>query len=111
MGIHDIVEGKKQWRAHVARVKALPPDYRIVYEEIQKYYFKVGPLGLSDGTLLPGILDFFEQGAADGKGVRELIGEDVARFADDLIKDAGTYADAYQASLTRRTETTGDAAG
>ena len=37
MGIHDIVEGKKQWRAHMARVKALPPDYQIVYKEIQRY--------------------------------------------------------------------------
>ena len=35
MGIHDIIEGKKQWRAHLARVKALPPDYQIVYQEMQ----------------------------------------------------------------------------
>ena len=42
MGIQDIIEGKKQWRAHMARVKALPPDYQIVYKEIQRYFFKVG---------------------------------------------------------------------
>ena len=30
VGIQDIIEGKKQWRAHAARVKALPPDYQIV---------------------------------------------------------------------------------
>ena len=35
MGIQDIIEGKKQWRAHMARVKALPPDHQIVYKEIQ----------------------------------------------------------------------------
>ncbi|NEE35640.1 DUF1048 domain-containing protein, partial [Streptomyces sp. SID7982] len=35
MGIQDIIEGKKQWRAHTARVKTLPPDYRIVYKEMQ----------------------------------------------------------------------------
>ena len=56
MGIQDIIEGKKQWRAHVARVKALPPDYQIVYKEMQKYLFKVGPVDLADGGLLPGIL-------------------------------------------------------
>ncbi|MEK8174547.1 DUF1048 domain-containing protein [Streptomyces sp. M19] len=54
MGIQDIIEGKKQWRAHTARVKALPPDYRIVYKEMQKYLFKVGPVDLTDGPLLPG---------------------------------------------------------
>lgn len=68
MGIQDIIEGKKQWRAHMARVKALPPDYQIVYKEIQKYLFKVGPIDLPDGPLLPGIVDFFEEGAAAGKG-------------------------------------------
>ena len=52
MGIQDIIEGKKQWRAHMARVKALPPDYQIVYKEIQRYLFKVGPVDVDDGTLL-----------------------------------------------------------
>lgn len=100
MGIRDIIEGKKQWRAHVARVKALPPDYQIVYKEMQKYLFKVGPVDLVDGGLLPGIVDFFEAGAADGKGVLELIGTDVAAFCDDLIKDSRTYADVYQESIS-----------
>ena len=100
MGIQDIIEGKKQWRAHVARIKALPPDYRIVYKEMQKYLFKVGPIDLADGGLLPGIVDFFTEGAAAGKGVLELIGSDVAAFCDDLIKDSRTYADVYQESIS-----------
>ena len=100
MGIQDIIEGKKQWRAHMARVKALPRDYQIVYKEIQKYYFKVGPVGLADGSLLPGLLDFFEEGVAADKGVLELIGNDVAAFCDDLVKDTPTYADVYQESIS-----------
>jgi DNA-binding ferritin-like protein (Dps family) len=99
VGIQDIIEGKKQWRAHMARVKALPPDYQIVYKEIQRYLFKVGPIDLADGRLLSGIVDFFEEGVAAGKGVLELIGNDVAAFADDLVKDSRTYADVYQESI------------
>ncbi|MEU7120818.1 DUF1048 domain-containing protein [Streptomyces zaomyceticus] len=99
MGIQDIIEGKKQWRAHKARVKALPPDYQIVHKEMQKYFFKVGPIDLPDGPLLPGIIDFFEEGVASGKGVLELIGSDVAAFCDDLIKDSRTYADVHQESI------------
>ncbi|MFE9664455.1 DUF1048 domain-containing protein [Streptomyces sp. NPDC005955] len=106
MGIQDIIEGKKQWRAHTARVKALPPDYRIVYEEMQKYFFKVGPVDLPDGNLLSGIVDFFEEGAASGKGVLQLIGQDVAAFCDDLIKDSRTYADLYQESARGTSGTT-----
>ncbi|MEU6170110.1 DUF1048 domain-containing protein [Streptomyces tanashiensis] len=100
MGIQDIIEGKKQWRAHKARVKALPPDYQIVYNEMQKYLFKVGPIDLPDGPLLPGIVDFFEEGVASGKGVLELIGTDAAAFCDELIKDSRTYADLYQESIS-----------
>ena len=102
MGIQDIIEGKKRWRAHVARVRALPPDYRIVYQEMQRYFFKVGPVDLPDGTLLSGIVDFFEEGAAAGKGVLEVIGDDVAAFCDDLVKDSRTYADLYQESISGR---------
>lgn len=101
MGIKDIIEskkqwratGKKQWQAHMARVKALPPDYQIVYKEMQRYFLKVGLIYLPDGPLLSGIVDFFEEGVAAGKGVLELIGNDVAAFCDDLAKNSRTCAD------------------
>ncbi|MDK2584555.1 DUF1048 domain-containing protein [Romboutsia sedimentorum] len=102
MGIKDIIKGKKEWKAHVARIKALPKDYQIVYKEIQKYLFKVGPVELSEGIdLLSGIADFFEEGVASGKGVLEVTGNDVAAFCDELIKDSKTYADIYQESVDK----------
>ena len=96
MGIQDVIDGKKRWRAHMARVKALPPDYRIVYKQIQRYLFKVGPVDLPDGRLLSGIVEFFEEGAAAGRGVLELIGSDVAAFCDDLVTDSRTFADVHR---------------
>ncbi|RII34237.1 DUF1048 domain-containing protein [Clostridium chromiireducens] len=103
MRIQEIIEGKKEWRAHVARVKALPKDYQIVYKEIQKYLFKVGPVELTNGIgLLSGIIDLFEEGAFLGKGVLEVTGSDVAVFCDDLIKDSKTYADIYQESVDKK---------
>jgi DNA-binding ferritin-like protein (Dps family) len=95
VAIQDIIEGKNQWRAHMARVTALPPDYQIVYKEIQRYLFKAG-----GGTLLSGIVDFFEEGVAVGKGVLELIGNDVAAFCDDLVNDSRTCADLHQESIS-----------
>ncbi|WP_054815178.1 DUF1048 domain-containing protein [Nocardia arizonensis] len=100
MGIRDIIEGKREWRAHMARVRALPPDYKIVYEESQKYFFKIGPVELVDGSLLSSMLDFFEEGIAAGKGVLELIGDDVAAFCDELVKDSRTHADIYRESIS-----------
>jgi DNA-binding ferritin-like protein (Dps family) len=103
MKIQDIIEGKKQWRGHMARVKVLPKDYQIVYKEIQKYLFKVGPVELTNETgLLFGLVDLFEEGAALGKGVLEVTGSDVAAFCDDLIKDSKTYADLYQESVDKK---------
>jgi DNA-binding ferritin-like protein (Dps family) len=96
VGIQDIIEGKRQLRAHMARVKALPPDYRIVYKEIQGYLFKVGSADVFDGHLLTGIVDFFEEGVAAGQGVLELIGNDVAAFCDDLVNGSRTCAGTRQ---------------
>lgn len=105
MRIQDIIEGKKEWRAHVERVKSLPQDYQIVYKEIQKYLFKIGPVELTSSTgLLSGIIDLFEEGAAVGKGVLEVTGSDVAAFCDDLIKNSKTYADIYQESVDQEAE-------
>lgn len=103
MSIQDIIEGKKEWRAHMARVKALPQDYQIVYKEIQKYFFKVGPVELTeDSGLLSGIVDLFEEGSALGKGVLQVTSSDVAAFCDNLIKDSKTNADTYQESVDQK---------
>ena len=100
--IQDILEGKNEWKAHMARVKALPKDYQIVYKEMQKYLFKVGPVELNDGTeLLSGIVDLFEEGAIMKKGVLEVTGRDVAAFCDDLIKDSKTYTDVYEETVNQ----------
>ena len=114
--IQDAIEGKrkwkKKWRAHKARVKALPQDYQIVYKEIQNYLFKVGHSELTDGTnffstdLLAGILDLFEEGAARGKGVLEVTGRDVAVFCDDLIQDSKTFADTLEESIDQEVNKT-----
>ena len=60
-----------------------------MYRELQKYLFKVAPAEVSSTDLLSGLVDFLEEGAAAGKGVLELTGDDVAAFADDLVRNAG----------------------
>lgn len=105
MDLHDIIEGKREWRAHKARVDALPRDYQIVYKELQKYLFKIGPVEMNDGIgPLAGIVDLFEEGAAAGKGVLEVTGEDVAAFCDALIEGCDTVADSAQEYADRKTQ-------
>ena len=103
MKIKEIIEGKKEWRAHKGRVNALPKDYQIVYKEIQNYLYKVGPVDLNEGIeLLSGIVDLFEDGATNGKDVLNVTGKDVAAFCDDLIKDSKTYYDLYKESVDQK---------
>jgi DNA-binding ferritin-like protein (Dps family) len=92
-----MIEDKKRWRAHIAWVKKLPRDYQIVYGEIQKYLWKIGPVELGEGdiSLLIGILELFEEGAANGQKVLEITGPNVANFADDLVKDMPTFAEKW----------------
>lgn len=94
MKLRDIIAQKKKWRAHTARVKALPRDYQIVYGEMQKYLFRLGPVDFSEGIqMLSGIADLFEEGAAAGKEVLAVTGRDVAAFCDALTQGTQTYAD------------------
>ncbi|MGH3288634.1 MAG: DUF1048 domain-containing protein, partial [Streptosporangiaceae bacterium] len=84
-----------------------PPDYQIVYKEIQRYLFKIGPADVADGRLLSGIVDFFEEGIADGKRVLELIGNDVAVFCDDLVNGSRTSAHICQEPVSGEPGTAG----
>lgn len=97
MSLKSMIEDKKRWRAHIAWVKKLPRDYQIVYGEIQKYLWKIGPVELGEGdiSLLIGILELFEEGAANGQKVLEITGPNVANFADDLVKDMPTFAEKW----------------
>ncbi|MGL5296554.1 MAG: DUF1048 domain-containing protein [Culicoidibacterales bacterium] len=86
MNIQTIIEGKKAWRVHVKRVKQLPVEYQIVYNEIQKYIFKVGIKRESEMIeVLIGIIELFEDGVSRNQHVLEITGADVANFCDEII--------------------------
>ncbi len=52
-------------------------------------------MGLRDFRLL------FETGAAEGKRVLEITGEDVAGFCDEVLRNARTYTENRRADLNR----------
>ncbi|WP_394234428.1 DUF1048 domain-containing protein [Niallia oryzisoli] len=95
------LEDKREWKAMEARAKALPSEYSNAYNAIKKYLWTSG--GPSDWKesvrIFGGILDLFEEGAADGKKVTDLTGKDVAAFCDELVKDSKTWMDKYRAKL------------
>ena len=102
MKLRDMIQQKKQWRAHMRRVKRLPRDYQIVYHEMQKYIFLIGTVEF-EGTasVLSGIVDLLEEGAAAGKDVLDVTGRDVAALCDELVAGVRTYADISQEETDR----------
>lgn len=102
MKLREMIQQKKQWRAHMRRIKRLPRDYQIVYHEMQKYIFLIGTVEF-DGTasVLSGIVDLLEEGAAAGKDVLDVTGRDVAALCDELVAGVRTYADISQEETDR----------
>lgn len=100
--LKKLVGDKKEYREMMARVKALPEDYRFVYEKIQKYMWSYAA---GDGydmlKVQYDLIDLFEAGAADGKDVLEITGEDVAAFCDELLQNARTYMNDWRHKLNK----------
>jgi DNA-binding ferritin-like protein (Dps family) len=87
MGIADyaskMIGDKRRWRAYKARVEQLPTPHRTAAEGIERYLLHTGP---SDGdslmTMLDDLADLFEQSAAAGTTVREIVGDDPIEFVE-----------------------------
>jgi len=78
-------DGKQEWRAYVERRDGLPPDYRVVMKDIESYVFNIGIMDASAMPVLSGVIDLFEEGAATGRRVLDVTGDDVADFAYNVL--------------------------
>lgn len=83
--LENIRSQKRAFRAYRKLAKQLPEEYRIVFHEMEAYVWNFSLDGsvemLSDLVLL------FQAGAAEGKPVLEITGEDVAGFCDELLRE------------------------
>ena len=97
-----VVGEKKKYRQMKARIEALPEDYQYVYKKIQQYMwgFAAGD-GYDMIKVQYDLIELFEAGAADGRKVLEITGEDVAAFSDELLRNAKNYIDKRRESLNR----------
>ena len=94
--ISKVIGDKRRWREYKARVKQLPPNYRAAVEAIERYLMHFGPMDAdSAASLFEDVADLFEQAAADGTPIREIVGEDPVEFVDALIRNysKGGYVD------------------
>lgn len=100
--LNKIIGDKKEYRQMMARVKALPEDYRFVYDKMQKYMWNYAAGNGYDMLKIQyELIELFESGAAAGKHVLEMTGEDIAGFCDGLLLNAKTYTGNWREELNR----------
>ena len=82
--------GKQEWRDYVKRREALSSDYRVVMKDIETYLYNIGIMDASGMSVFYEIIDLFEEGAAAGRGVLAVTGDDVADFAYNVMMAVAT---------------------
>ncbi len=100
--IRKIIGSKREYKRQMARVKALPEDYQYVFKKIQgnMWMFAAGA-GYDMMKIHYDLIELFETGAAEGKSVLEITGEDVAAFCEELLRSTGTYTENWREALNR----------
>lgn len=83
------LEQKKQYRQYKARTKQLPANYRTAIEALERYltYFGAITKGETLVKMLEDLADLFEQSAASGTPIREVVGEDPVEFAETFLQN------------------------
>lgn len=100
--IKKIMESKREYRRHMARVEALPEDYRYVFKKIQGYMWRFATgSGYDMMKIHYDLIELFESGAVNGKHVLEITGDDIAEFCDELLRNAETYTENWREQFNR----------
>ncbi len=83
------IEQKKEYRRYRARIGSLPDSYRSAVTALERYLNHLG--GMDDAssilTMLDDLADLFEQAAADGRPVRDVVGDDPVEFVEAFMSN------------------------
>jgi DNA-binding ferritin-like protein (Dps family) len=102
------IEQKRHYWRYKARIEKLPASYRTAVAGLERYINHLGGIGDADSilTMLDDLADLFEQGAANGTPIREILGADPVEFAETFLRNypAGYWITREQERLTRAVE-------
>lgn len=83
---------KRRWREYKAQVTALPTGYRTAVDALERYLMHRGAIPTGDTlvSILEELAETFEQAAAEGTPIGEVVGASPVRFAEMLL---GKYSE------------------
>jgi DNA-binding ferritin-like protein (Dps family) len=100
------MEEKRAYKQMMKRVHHLPKDYKFAFRKIQHYMFTVGPPNgdrtiFTDLTMFTNLVDLFEENAAEGRRVLDVIGSDAGEFSDEFMRASATSTKKLQKKLNK----------
>jgi DNA-binding ferritin-like protein (Dps family) len=83
------IEQKRRYRQYKARTKQLPANYHTAIDALERYLMYFGAIAKGDilVSMLEDLADLFEQSAADGTPIRDVVGEDPVEFAETFLQN------------------------
>ncbi|WP_370941913.1 DUF1048 domain-containing protein [Amycolatopsis sp. cg5] len=102
--VMTVVGDKRRWWSYKRRVRALPTNHRMAVDAIERYLMHFGLLdGEGTASLFEDVVELFEQAAADGTPIREIVGDDPVEFVEALARnyDKGGYVARQRERLVR----------
>lgn len=79
---------KKRYRQYKARKQQLPASYHEAIDAVERYALRFGPAtGETVVAMLDDLIEIFEEGMKEETPVREIVGDDPVRFAEDFLKN------------------------
>ena len=92
----------KEMKTFESRVKKLPADYQEAWEKINANLWPHSDFtGRNLMPILDDVLGLLEETAADGQGVREVLGDDIKGFCSALAGEEGvkSFRDKWREQL------------
>jgi DNA-binding ferritin-like protein (Dps family) len=110
--ISKVIGDKKRWRAYKARTRRLPENYRTAVEAIERSLMYFVPTdGDSAASMFEDLADLFEQAAADGTPIREIVGDDPMEFVEAFVQNYSEGGYVTTRARKRLTDAIASAAG
>ena len=105
MNFWDKITGSdmtKEFKSFESRAAKLPADYREAWEKIKTCLWPHADFtGRSLMPILDNVLGLLEETAADGQGIREVLGDDIKGFCSALAGEEGakSFRDKWREQL------------
>lgn len=92
----------KEFKNFEVRVKKLPVDYQVAWEEINANIWMYSDFsGRNLMSILEGVIGLLEESVADGQSVQDVLGDDIKGFCAALAGEEGakSFRDKWRKQL------------